>query len=129
MAPLRTIGTATQEVPTTMMGMASRQLRPTAMTEEAVSQVPRLIVSVAQYAIQVHKVHVWYLGGTGSISALVLHLRSVSRLLQAVCSIRADLPHILGRKSRILSSISDLVTGKSGEMATLLLKLPCLQRG
>lgn len=39
-------------------GIASFQFNPTAMTEEAVSQVPRLTVSVAQYAIQVQSVHV-----------------------------------------------------------------------
>lgn len=62
------MGTATQEVPTTMMGIASRHVRPMAMTELAVSQVPRLMVSVAQYAIHVHSVHVWCSGGTGSMS-------------------------------------------------------------
>jgi hypothetical protein len=38
--------------------MASLQVNPTDKIELAVSQVPRLIVSVAQYAIQVHSVHV-----------------------------------------------------------------------
>lgn len=38
--------------------LTSRQVRPTAMIELAVSQVPRLIVSVAQYAIQVQIVQV-----------------------------------------------------------------------
>jgi hypothetical protein len=40
------------------MGMASLQLNPTAKIELAVSHVPKLIVSVAQYAIHVHNVHV-----------------------------------------------------------------------
>jgi hypothetical protein len=40
------------------MGMASLQLRPTARMDDAVSQVPKLMVSVAQYAIQVQRVHV-----------------------------------------------------------------------
>ena len=71
MAPLRTIGTATQEVPTTMMGIASLQFRPTAMILEAVSHVPKLMVSVAQYAIHVHSDHVWFSMGVGSMSALV----------------------------------------------------------
>ena len=48
MAPFKTIGIATQDVPTTMMGMASCQFRPIATTPDAVSQVPKLTVSVAQ---------------------------------------------------------------------------------
>lgn len=51
--------------------MASLQLKPTARMAEAVSQVPKLMVSVAQYAIQVHIVQVWFSTGTGSISSLV----------------------------------------------------------
>ena len=52
--------------------MASRQVNPTAMMELAVSHVPRLMVSVAQYAIQVHIDQVWSSFGTGSISLFVL---------------------------------------------------------
>lgn len=48
MAPLRTMGMATQSVPTAMMGKESRQVRPTAMIEDAVCHVPKLIMSVAQ---------------------------------------------------------------------------------
>src|SRR5690349_5551472 len=105
MAPLRTMGTATQLVPTTMIGMASLQLSPTAITEEAVSQVPRLIVSVAQYAIQVHRVHVWYFGGTGSMSALVLRLQLIMTNPYQRCAIRcgANSPDILGSESRVCS--------------------------
>lgn len=71
MAPLRTMGTATHEVPTTMMGIASRQVRPALIMEEAVSQVPRFMVSVAQYAIHVQSVQVWFSGLTGSTSSFV----------------------------------------------------------
>jgi len=39
-------------------GIASLQLNPTAKIELAVSHVPKLIVSWAQYAIHVHNVHV-----------------------------------------------------------------------
>jgi hypothetical protein len=82
------MGIATQEVPTTIWrgyqhihdsslsrgrtaGMASLQLNPTARILEAVSQVPKLIVSVAQYPIQVHIDHVWNSGFTGSMSTFV----------------------------------------------------------
>jgi len=52
-------------------GIASLQLNPTAIILDAVCHVPKLIVSVAQYAIQVHILQVWCSIGTGSISALV----------------------------------------------------------
>lgn len=48
MAPLSTRGTATQKLPTIMMGIASRQLRPTERIADAVCHVAKLIVSVLE---------------------------------------------------------------------------------
>lgn len=53
------------------IGIASLHVKPTAKMEDAVCQVPKLITSVAQYAIQVQMVQVWCSILTGSISLLV----------------------------------------------------------
>lgn len=70
-APLRTIAIAIHVVPTNMMGIASRQLSPTASIDPAVCRVERFIRSVLQYARIVHSDQVRIGTGTGSMSGLV----------------------------------------------------------
>lgn len=70
-------------------GIASLQLNPSARIDEAVSQVPRFNVSVAQYAIHVQIDQVWFSGLTGSMSSLV-HTWSGARADACLGSCQAE---------------------------------------
>ena len=119
MAPFSTIGTAMQSVPQNMIGMASRQLRPTERMPDAISHVPRLIASVAQYAIMLQIDHVWSSGGVGSMSRLVYFEPHISIL----CAHWYVISSVL---LEIAMSYPDILRRKS---AALLGEFPCAGRG